>query len=137
MQREYNIWLEPIEEVKETLKAGILPFEVYPEDLPETMTWVKANEYVNAMGGGWRIPTLEELKLMYLHKESLGGFRTATYSGSEFPDWYWSSTECRDYPTGVHGVRFSDGYEDWSLKDYGRLSCRPVRLVEASSARFL
>ena len=62
-----------------------------------------------------------------------GTFKTAATRASGYPDWYWSSTEYRGYSSFVHIVRFSDGYESWSHKDDGRLSCRPVRLVAAPS----
>ena len=106
-------------------KEGELPFEVYPENLP-VMTYVDAVKAVKKLGKGWRIPTLEELRLMYKHKDEIGGFITEG-SGSVCPGRYWSSTEVRDYPSGVRDLRFSDGCEGWSLKDIGRLSCRPVR----------
>ena len=62
-----------------------------------------------------------------------GTFKTAAAGdGSVFPDWYWSSTEDRDFPSIVWVVRFSDGDGVWHHKDFNRLSCRPVRLVEAS-----
>jgi len=98
--------------------------------------------------GGWIIPTRDILRgndvdgqattpdNLYIHKEKgalAGTFCTAASSGSDFPGWYWSSTENRDTSSGVHNVRFSDGNEDWFLKDLIRLSCRPVRMMEASS----
>ena len=62
-------------------------------------------------------------------------FTTAAASGSDddYPRWYWSSTEPRELPSGVWTVGFSDGTEDWHLKDNLRLSCRPVRFVAATS----
>lgn len=107
-------------------------FEVYPHDLPEVMTLVKANEYIKENLPGWRVPTREELQLLYDHKDAIGGFKTSN-GGSDYPDWYWSSTEDRDHSSYVHDVRFSDGDESWVHKDHGRLSCRPVRLVAASA----
>ena len=103
-----------------------ISFEVYPHDLPETMTYNDAVKSVEKLGGGWRIPTLEELKLMYKNKDA--SFCTKPSSGSDAPDWYWSSAPNRDYTSYVDIVRFSDGYEGWDGKDHGRLSCRPVRL---------
>jgi len=108
-------------------------FEVYPHDLPQTMTYLDAVKAVAAIGDGWRIPTLEELRVMYKNKDNIGGFCTNASSGSDYPDWYWSSTENRDNSSYVHGVRFSDGNELWYHKDNGRLSCRPVRLVAVAA----
>lgn len=107
--------------------------EIYPHDLPKTMTYVDAVKAVEKIGDGWRIPALEELRLMYKNKDAIGGFTTKSSSGSVYPVWYWSSTENRDYPSCVHGVRFSGGNESWNHKDNLRLSVRPVRLVAASA----
>ena len=104
-----------------------MPFEVYHESLP-VMTYLDAEKAVAKLGDGWRIPSMEELRLMYKNKDSIGGFITES-SGSDSPAWYWSSTERRDNPSIVLNIRFSDGYASWGHKDYGRMSCRPVRLV--------
>ena len=104
-----------------------LPFEIYPEDIA-VMTYVDAVKSVAKLGDGWRIPTLEELRVMYKNKDTT---YCTNHNGPGCPDWYWSSTESRDYPSGVHVVRFSDGDEDWGHKDGVRLSCRPVRLGAA------
>jgi len=108
-------------------------FEVYPHDLPEPMTYVDTVKAVAKLGDGWRIPTLPELKLMYAQNDKIGGFCTEPSSGSDYPAWYWSSTPDRDSTYYVVSVRFSDGYANWGLKDFIRLSCRPVRLVPAAA----
>jgi Protein of unknown function (DUF1566) len=110
-----------------------------PADLPVTLTFNDAAKAVkklnadNALGhDDWQIPVLENLCVMQKNRDEgklKGSFKTASSSGSTSPDWYWSRTPGRDYPTLVDGVRFSDGYEVWAHKDFGRLSCRPVRLV--------
>jgi len=111
---------------------------------------IKSGSY----NGGWIIPTRELLvgtepdgesgvrKGKVIQPDNLfdhqnkgafkGTFKTAASSGSDYPGWYWSSTENRDNPSHVWGVRFSDGDEGWDRKDNNLLSCRPVRLVEAS-----
>ncbi len=114
-------------EVKNHILDINYKLEIYPTNLP-VMTYLEAVKYVKNIVDDWRIPTLEELKIMYKNKDTIGGFIT-TASGSGYPDWYWSSTEPRDFPSHVWFVRFSDGYEDWHLKDNFRLSCRPVRSV--------
>lgn len=108
--------------------------EVYPHDLPRTMTYLDAVKEIEKLGDGWRIPTIEELRKMYKIKDVIGGFCTDDRGGSVSPGWYWSSTEDRDYPSYVHVVRFSEGGESWGHKNDHRLSVRPVRLVAVSSA---
>jgi hypothetical protein len=59
--------------------------EVWPQDLGD-MTVVDAKSACANLGSGWRLPTLEELQVMYeeLHLKGKGNFDD---------DWYWSSTE--------------------------------------------
>lgn len=60
-----------------------LKFEVYPNDLGEH-TWEDAKKVCKELGDGWRLPTREELHLMWLNKDTIGGFAAA---------YYWSSSE--------------------------------------------
>ena len=39
-----------------------------------------------ALGGGWRLPTKDELNILYENKDKIGGFASNNY---------WSSTEER------------------------------------------
>jgi len=48
------------------------------------MNWYDAKIYCKKLGAGWRLPTKEELNMLYENKEEIGGF--ANY-------YYWSSTE--------------------------------------------
>jgi len=116
-----------------------------PTDLDVTMTFNGAAKAVKKLNSDkalghddWQIPALENVYVLYKNKNEgalKGTFNTSgnKASGSGFPDWYWSSTEYRDDPSIVWDVRFSDGNEVLHRKDGLRLSCRPVRLVEASS----
>src|ERR1035437_5103371 len=79
--------------------------------------------------GGWILPTRDLLvgtdvdgkqnqpDNIYAHKDKgslQGTFNTTNKaSGSDYPDWYWSSSEDRNYPSYVLNVRFSDGNEYW------------------------
>lgn len=103
---------------------------------------IKSGSY----NGGWIIPTRDILHgkdvdgkdttpdNIFAHKDKgsfKGTLKMAEFSGSDCPGWYWSSTEDRDYATGVWFVRLSEGDAFWLNKDNSHLSCRPVRLVEA------
>jgi hypothetical protein len=76
---EYS--LTPIK--KETYKVlkQHLKFEVYPKDLGK-FTWEDAKEACATLGEGWRLPTREELHLIWLNKDD--SFAAA---------FYWSSSE--------------------------------------------
>ena len=60
-------------------------FKVADADFPEKMTWYEAVEACEALGNGWRLPTVAELRGMnvYLHFFGKGNFRT--------DGGYWSS----------------------------------------------
>jgi hypothetical protein len=84
----------------------------------------------------WQIPSKDALEVLQKNQNERalkGTFETAASSGSDYPGWYWSSTEDRDHPSVVWVVRFSGGLGDWDPKDFVRLSCRPVRLVGVSA----
>ena len=64
-----------------TVKIGDL--EVMTEDLGE-MSWEDAKKACADLGDGWRLPTKDELNILYENKDKIGGFAT---------NYYWSSTE--------------------------------------------
>jgi hypothetical protein len=79
---EYN--LTPIEtKSKPIILKQTLEFEVYPEDLGKH-NWKDAKKICEDLGNGWRLPTREELHIMWLNRESVGGFAAA---------YYWSFSE--------------------------------------------
>ena len=63
-----------------TIKIGNL--EVMTEDLGK-MTWDEAKKACKNLGDGWRLPTKDELNVLYENKEKIGGFAD---------HYYWSST---------------------------------------------
>ncbi len=125
--------------------AGLAPdgkqILVMPTDLGVTLTFNDAAKQVKKLNAekalghdDWVIPTIEQLRMLQRNQDKgalKGTFTTAASSGSDFPGWYWSSTEHPGLSSDVHVVCFSDGDELSGRKDNCRLSCRPVRLVEA------
>ena len=85
-----------------TIKIGNL--EVMTEDLGE-MKWMDAIKACENLGDGWRLPTKDELNILYENKDKIGGF---AYYG------YWSSTEDDNYNAWFQS--FYDGYQDNSNK---------------------
>ena len=65
-----------------TIKIGNL--EVMTEDLGGMLQWNDAIKACADLGYGWRLPTKDELNLLYENKEKIGGFAFNNY---------WSSTE--------------------------------------------
>lgn len=62
--------------------------EVAQFDFPKEMRWGDANKECENLGRGWRLPTKEELVILYQNKDKIGGFADVTY---------WSSTEYADF----------------------------------------
>ena len=59
-------------------------FEVAQYDFEAEMNWDDAKLACAKLGKGWRLPTKNELNVMYKNKDRIGGFAD---------DYYWSSTE--------------------------------------------
>ena len=83
-----------------------LKFEVYPQDLGEH-NWQDAKILCKDLGDGWRLPTREELHVMWLHRDYIGGFADA---------YYWSSSE--DNNNYAWYQYFSSGSQYNNLKYY-------------------
>lgn len=95
-----------------------IEIEVYPHDLEGTYTWEEAIKTCAALGDGWRLPTNEELHLMWLNKEAIGGFAD---------DSYWGSSE-----TNVNYAwykYFGNGGQSYYTKRVN-IHVRPVRDVK-------
>ena len=97
-----------------TVRIGNL--EVMAEKLEEKMTWYEAKKACADLGGGWRLPTKDELDMMYENKDKIGGF--ANFS-------YWSSTEYANNDAWVQV--FNNGSQFYYFKNFGSY----VRAVRA------
>lgn len=63
-------------------------FEIASEDEVGFLTWEDAKLACSLRGSGWRLPTLQELKIMYFNKNQIGNL-----FGHERTTGYWSSLE--------------------------------------------
>lgn len=99
-----------------TVYAGVSPVTgkplyAMPSDESIRMSFNEAADYaqrLEALGHkDWRLPTLEELNVLFNNRAAIGGFNT---TGSGSAAWYWSSTEMNDI--GAHCERFSDGFSE-------------------------
>jgi hypothetical protein len=66
--------------------------EVAQFDFPSKLNGDYAGEECQALGKGWRLPTIAELNELYvnLHKKGIGGFSNTTYWSDSFSkddDW--------------------------------------------------
>jgi hypothetical protein len=58
--------------------------EVTEKDFPHTLNWVEAKKECEKLGSGWRLPTKDELNILFQNKDKIGVFANISY---------WSSTE--------------------------------------------
>jgi hypothetical protein len=90
-------------------------FEVAEKDEPEKMTWNEAMDKFKDNKDGWRLPTREELLLMYEHKEEVGNFEE---------DWYWSATPVKHHINFAYLQNFYRGTQNWNyMLDHNRVRC--------------
>ena len=71
------------EETPNTEAVKIGDLEVMSEDLGK-MNWYDAKSACEDLGDGWRLPEINEFKILYKNKDKIGGFAVGKY---------WSSTE--------------------------------------------
>jgi Protein of unknown function (DUF1566) len=98
-------------------------------DAPQTYTFNDATDYAATLNrqkhlghDDWRVPTKEELRVLFSNRAVIGGFDEG---GSDPVGWYWSSTQ-DEYDLGAWVQRFSDGTQLVSGKVI-RVSLRLVR----------
>lgn len=124
-----------------------------PEDIEVAMSFNDAAKAVQKLNSqkafghdDWQIPSLDIVHVLYKNQNKgfLGGtFNTIGGISSSKHNWYWSSTQhyenedyydrvFRDDDVRLWSVCFFDGMENWHHST-ARVSCRPVRLVEASA----
>tara|TARA_R110001592_G_scaffold80028_5_gene238791 strand:+ start:447 stop:773 length:327 start_codon:yes stop_codon:yes gene_type:complete len=95
-------------------KKSINGLEVY-RDLGR-MNWHEAKIACKKLGTGWRLPTKDELNMLYENKEEIGGFVN---------NYYWSSTENDN--NNAWKQSFNDGYQNFPSKFFNFNSVRSVR----------
>lgn len=104
-----------------SIKIGNL--EVMTEDLGE-MNWEEAVKACDDLGDGWRLPTKDELNLLYLNQEKIGPI---SYSSGLAKSYYWSSTLSSNQPGWIQN--FNDGFQVTDSK-YATYYVRAVRSIE-------
>ena len=95
--------------------SGEHGLEAKATDEIKSLSWSDAVTAASAYGAGWHLPTKTELKVLYVHRNVVGGFAK---------DDYWSSTELDSNSAWNQG--FVNGDQDRYNK-YSKLSVRAVR----------
>ena len=124
---------DPQYEIKKRIKFDLIKKSIIVEpiiidhllvakiDFPEVMKWDDAKKACEALGEGWRLPTIDELKFLYLNKNEIRGFGDRSY---------WSSTQS---PTEFD-VNFRWYLNKYGNESYGNMksanSVRAVRTIK-------
>jgi len=99
-----------------SIKIGNL--EVAENDFPEKISWEEAFKVCLEIGDGWRLPSIDEAKILFKQRNKIGGFQE--YS-------YWTSTELTsDF---VWNQGFTSGKSDYNFSKNGPLCVRIVRSI--------
>ena len=101
--KEYQ--LTPITQEKKLVVKRDFNFEIHPDELGK-MTWDKALEKVKELGDGWRLPTINELQLIW----------ESDYKELLKKESYWSSSEI--YSGLAWLFYFYNGYSSNDNKSY-------------------
>ena len=90
--------------------------EVAQHDFLEKMNLFDAKAACTRLGKDWRLPTKDELNVMYKNKDKIGGFANG---------YYWSSTE--DGYDYAWKQTFNNGSEGYNGSRYYFCNVRAVR----------
>lgn len=98
------------QEIKIKLKDNEI--EIMREDHPVLMDWYEAKTYEKSNSDGWRLPSLDELHLIFkdVHKTEIEIFK------DDKP--YWSSNEVESRPGMAYAYYFDYGQKFDDTKDY-------------------
>jgi formylglycine-generating enzyme required for sulfatase activity len=79
-------------------------FEVAQNDFPNELNWYDARKACDSLGNGWRLPTIQELNILFENKDEIGKFKGT---------FYWSSTEAsymnNDYDGAYGKILYKGG----------------------------
>ncbi len=95
--------------------SGLHGLEAKAADVANLLDWADAIDAVKEYGSGWRLPTSEELNMLYQKKAVVGGF---------VADNYWSSNKSANRT--VWSQNFYDGVSHYQPMNY-ELRVRAVR----------
>ena len=98
--------------------------QVANEDIDGEMNWFQAVRSCNKMGQGWRLPTIEELKVIYsdIYLKGKGNFPKNRI--------YWSSTEIDNELAWIFMMETGKAFDIWISSRKGNSTyVRPVRTL--------
>lgn len=112
----------PSKIIGKTKKIGKLEIAQY--DFSRQMDWDDATKYCNQLGKGWRLPTKNELNIIFKNKSTVGGFIKQKYTNE-----YWSSTKYAERGEFWWTQDMINGKISYMGKTDGWISVRAVRTL--------
>ena len=64
-------------------------YEIAQFDFPNEMNWDDANKACKSLGKGWRLPTKNELRVLYKLRKRIGGFKGRIYWSGQKISMAW------------------------------------------------
>lgn len=102
-----------------TNKIKLQNLEIFSDDFPNYYTWDSAKIICENLGNGWRLPNREELNILFVNRNKIGGFVNNTK--------YWSSDLYSKNGSLAYEQLFNfQGFKDVS-PTYSRYKVRAVR----------
>lgn len=86
--------------IGKTITVGGL--EIAENDFSNTLTWYDSLEACSELGSEWRLPSKNELDLMYKNKDKIGGFAKHRYWSSESSETF--DAVFQDFANGEQGT---------------------------------
>ena len=105
--------------------------EVALTDLSGEFSWGQSKVECDKLGKGWRLPTSNELNVLYQFKNKIGGFGQSCYWTSEkLNDDIDDPTQCQDFGDGRKLVVFTSSFRGLDKKLPPPCSVRAVRTIK-------
>jgi hypothetical protein len=109
--KNYQFFVRPVRSVR---TVTLQDLEILSTDLG-LLHWDDANTACARVGSGWRLPTVDELNVLFQNKDAIGGFVNS---------FYWGSSEIEPGLPCIQG--FINGKQSKDRKAY-EFHVRPVR----------
>lgn len=105
--------------------------EVALTDLNGEFSWEEAKAECAKLGKGWRLPTQEELNILYRFQNKIGGFGQSRYwTSDKLNDDIDDPTWCQDFGDGSKRVVFTTSFRGLDKKLPPPCSVRAVRTIK-------
>jgi len=96
----------------ENVEIIIENIEIKCVDFKNEITWYEANAECDKLGDGWRLPTIEELKLIYFYSVNKPNSPVNDFGYNSWPI-VWSSVDAEYNKSCARTMFFKDYYDGY------------------------